>query len=115
MIDPGLKADIRAEKPWTMSPLLCAMNVFNVTNLPANPTNIIPMTETKDSNNYSSVGPDSPISPASPNTFKIKKSLSLDVDFSDEYEDGPNLEENNTLLVSGQSMSADARKVFKRN
>lgn len=115
MIDPGLKADIRAEKPWTMSPLLCAMNIFNVSNLPGNPTKIIPMTETASSTKRSSIGPESPSSPSSPNTYNIKKSLTLEKEESDDwiYTDGTSLEENNTLLVSGKPMSSDARKVIR--
>ena len=111
MIDPGLKADIRAEKPWTMSPLLCAMNVFNVSNIAGNPANIIPMTETQCYTKSSSSI--SPITPASPDTMNIKKSLILEKDESDDWmhTDGSSFEENNTLMVSGKEMSADARKV----
>ena len=112
MIDPGLKADIRAEKPWTMSPLLCAMNIFNVSNLPGNPNGIIPMIETKN-DNRAAVGPDSPISPISMHSLDIKKSLSIDSNGSDDwiYTDGNSLSENSTLLSSGQFMSAESRKV----
>jgi hypothetical protein len=87
------------------------MNVFNVSNMAANPTNIIPMTETQSyPKSPSSI---TPIAPASPDTINIKKSLKLEGDESEDWinTDGSSFEENNTLLVSGKPMSADARKV----
>ncbi|EGF81903.1 hypothetical protein BATDEDRAFT_34647 [Batrachochytrium dendrobatidis JAM81] len=31
LIDPALQADVYAEKPWLFSPILCSMNIVNVT------------------------------------------------------------------------------------
>jgi hypothetical protein len=106
VIDPGLKADIRAEKPWTMSPLLCAMNIFNVSNIDVNSTNIIPLIETSNSRGGNAV------TPYSPATINIKKSLERHESESWICTDTTSLEECNTLLASGKPMGAEARKKY---
>lgn len=130
MIDPGLKADIHADKPWTMSPLLCAMNIFNVSQPPGSSVGaVLPSTETsKDGHARGSIAPSPINSPTSDDTLRnealvndLDQKLKITVDSSVPdmpewtYNDGNCLEEQNTLFVNGKPMASEARKVPMMN
>jgi hypothetical protein len=117
MIDPGLRADLHSEKPWTMSPLLCAMNIFAVSPSPESPVGalnqVINISEESVKASRNSVN----VLQKDPSQKQFQASLGRDPHEplelpAWEYCDGTALEENNTLFSGGRQLDSEARKVF---
>ena len=108
MIDPGLKADIHSDKPWTMSPLLCAMNVFNVQPAPIS----------KQITTDSFVSCPEEIRKDSDETLRNDDSSFhvIQSGLLPEWKYGGEkfVDEENTLSSGGKPMGSEARKVIHR-
>jgi hypothetical protein len=117
MIDPGLRADLHSNKPWTMSPLLCAMNVFAVSPSPESPVGalnqVINISEESVRASRNSVNV---LSSAASEKERRSDSYSSSTEPLElppwEYYDGVVLDENNTLFSGGRQLDPEARKVI---
>lgn len=127
MIDPGLKADIHAEKPWTMSPLLCAMNIFAVSKGPEMSLAAVEsMLEISSENlrvSRTSIAPPPFVKSAQSSFYsaeeEIRSIASTNVPSTEplklpewHYYDGHSLEERNTLTSGGKELDPEARKKY---
>ncbi|KAI9099510.1 hypothetical protein DFS34DRAFT_693906 [Phlyctochytrium arcticum] len=113
VIDPALKNDVYADKPWLWSPALCSMNIVNVVKATSPIVNAHPAAEPKSTSPDAAPtkGPDTQ-QPKRPNSELSKRRSSVKGPVVPDkvltpwlWGSGEELEEDTTLLVDGSNPS----------